>query len=249
MSGKRRVRYRRADGRMAENYPASFGLDDLRELEDFLAARRTMTLREVAEGARADGTVALRRDVDHNLEHAVAFAEREAKLGVAASYFVLPEAWYWDGQNVHALVGDLLRLGHEVGLHSNVCALAYREGERPNSGKDEAYQRFYARAAEILAEQLAALRAIVESYGVEVVGTAAHGDRLYYDAGIDNNAIWGAGYRLEEFGLAYEAYQLHARGGRYVIDNRGVFSGPLDSPPGDDRQVHLVLHPEHWEVP
>lgn len=246
MSGN--VRYRNAHGRMIAHYPASFHAGDLRELEEFLSSRPTRTLREVAAGLREDGTVALRRDVDHNLEHAVAFAEREAKLGVSASYFVLPEAWYWDGQNAHALVGELLRLGHEVGLHSNVCALAYREGERPNSGKDEAYQRFYERAAEILAEQLAALRAIVESYGVEVVGTAAHGDRLYYDAGIDNNAIWGAGYRLEEFGLEYEAYQLHARGGRYVIDNRGVFSGPLDVP-GDDRQVHLVLHPEHWEVP
>ena len=245
-----RVPYRRAsDGAMREHYPPSFAIDDLRSLAAFLATRETTTLLETAR-RRARGhlvdseSVALRHDVDHNLEHAVRFARWEAKLGIVGSYYVLPEAWYWSDFETTDRLREIVELGHEVGLHSNVRALAWKAGANPNSGGDASYAEHYEKAAEILRDQLYDLRTRV---GEETVrGTAAHGDVLWYTQGMDNALLYAV-RPLSEFGLEYEAYALSATGARYVTDNRGTLSPALEET--DGRQTHLVLHPEHWEVP
>jgi len=116
--------------------------------------------------------VVLRHDVDHDLDLALEMAFWEHRRGYRASYFLLPSASYWQDELLDEKVLQLTDYGHEVGLHLNGLA------EWADGRVDDVQGR--------LRSGLATLR----TAGVEVIGTAAHGDKSCYTHGVINNWVF-----------------------------------------------------------
>ena len=207
----------------------------------------------------------IRHDVDHDLETALGMARWEADHGIRSTYCLLHTAWYWgefDGRryrHTRELIeaGDrILELGHEINFHNNLATLALKTGCDP---------------ARVLDSELEFMR----SRGWPVVGTSTHGDRLCGNLGYRNfeifehavkdefggrRLVWheGNGVRLgslrqEDFGLSYEAYDIHRD--VYVSDSGGRLRCPLDAPGrrtfgrNDPERGHvagLLTHPIWW---
>jgi hypothetical protein len=134
---------------------------------------RTDTVRALQERPDARDVVALRHDVDHDLDLALEMAFWEHHRGCRASYYLLHTAEYWHDEQLVDKCLQLQDFGHEVGLHVNVVAEWVR-GEI-----DDVDTR--------LSELLWRLR----QGGVEVVGVSAHGDRLCYERGFINYWMFG----------------------------------------------------------
>lgn len=158
----------------------AFGASDLATLEAMLhEAEAVLTLRQAAAApALPSRTVALRHDMDHDLENSLRFARWEADHGWRATYMVLPSDWYWRPPGAHQpsqlairTLQQIQALGHEIGLHNNVLATALRTGSDPVA---------------VLAEELEALR----SRGFDVVGVARHGDPLCRSLGFLNDDVF-----------------------------------------------------------
>jgi hypothetical protein len=68
----------------------------------------------------------LRHDVDFSLDAAVSMARIEAEMGLRATYFLLLTADTYNllSENNCAVPRQLMELGHEVGLHYDVRAMA-----------------------------------------------------------------------------------------------------------------------------
>lgn len=221
--------------------------------------------------------VALRHDVDHDLDLALEMAFWEHRRGVRATYYLLPSAPYWgDDKDFDLKVLQLADYGHEVGLHLNGLA------EWVDGRIDDIPNR--------LQFSLARLR----SSGLDVIGTAAHGDRACYEHDVINNWVFeelrptdpstsesglsaegvpspdpafripyrddvvtradGAQFRLwslsmADMGLAYEAVRLSMDG--YYSDSGGRWTRTPDPLTADlSRGRHQVLvHPEYYRGP
>lgn len=226
-----------SDGKIVDGYRHSFGAPDLLALSGFLTSRPTVPLKDAA----GEATV-VRHDVDHNLEHALRFARWEARQGIRATYYVLPTAWYWNDPTTPAQIRGIAALGHEIGIHQDTVAEAFRRGYgEPIDGSALPVGNCEV-AAEILREQIGAVRRM----GVEVFGTSTHGTHLWKSDGITNCFLWAVGYTAGDFGLQYaDAYHLHQRA-LYISDNRGAWSLPLRTEPG--RASHVLIHPAHWDL-
>lgn len=158
----------------------TFGPADLESLAALLhSAKSVVPVRELAAmpAAARPQVLAIRHDMDHEIENSLRFAEWEAERGIRASYYVLHTDWYW-GERPDRPTDFLLRrlervaaLGHEVGVHNNAIAAAVRRGGDP---------------VEILAEVVDALRRA----GFDVTGTVAHGDRLCREARFINSEVF-----------------------------------------------------------
>lgn len=140
------------------------GLDRLRG--------RSVTVAELVGHPRKRNVVALRHDVDHDLDLALELAAAEQSRGLRATYFLLHTASYWQDPQFDLKVRQLEAYGHEVGLHVNVLT-------EWHVGVIDAVE---AR----LAEHLGQLRAS----GVTVTGTSAHGDKRCYEDRFINYWIW-----------------------------------------------------------
>ena len=114
------------------------------------------------------GCIALRHDVDHNIDIALEMAYHENKIGAKATYFLLPTAHYWHDDELIEKCLQLQDYGHEVGLHVNILA-QWVSGETDDPEKT-------------LNEQLNRLR----NGGIHVTGIAAHGDRRCYEHNFSN---------------------------------------------------------------
>ena len=159
----------------------SFGPGDLEQLAGLLTmADEVVPIREAF--ARRDDWperfVALRHDMDHDVENAVRMAEWEAEHGFRSTYYVLHGDWYWGGPSrtepsafVLRALDRIASLGHEIGLHNNAITLALATGEDPHR---------------ILDRDLSALR----RHGFEIDGSVAHGDPLCRKIGYVNNEIF-----------------------------------------------------------
>ena len=94
---------------------------DLTHYRELLGAARTGGYRfAFFDRDPEPGDLLLRHDVDLSLEAAVELAELEAKLGAAATYFVMTESVFYnlasaDGERA---LERLRALGHRVGLHA-----------------------------------------------------------------------------------------------------------------------------------
>lgn len=210
-------------------------------------------------GGNTDGTViGMRHDVDDNpgsLQTAVRLAEWEAERGYRSTYYLLHDSHYWDDE-MPAAAALLEQMGHEVGLHVNAIAEAIRQQRDP---------------FEILTDALSELRAT----GVQVVGCAAHGDRLCRDGAgrvrFCNDEIFvecrrpelGAAERsvdgvtisprpMAEFGLCYDAAWLPRAA--YLSDSGGqwrngysdeAFAETAAAFPYDGPLV-ILQHPDWW---
>lgn len=238
-------------------------------LADF-ADHETLTLADYARLPEVGDRriLLIRHDVDHDLETAVRMAAWEAERGIRATYCLLHTAWYWgvfDGRRYRRTrdlveAGDrLLELGHEINFHNNLATLALRTGCEPGR---------------VLEAELKFMR----SLGWPVCGTATHGDRLCHqlnygnfelfehavksDRGgprrlfTDEGAVALGQLRQEEFGLEYEAYDIHRD--LYISDSGGRMRGQRDAPGRrafgrDDRSrgsvAGILTHPIWWRFP
>jgi hypothetical protein len=240
------MKYRRVNGDF-DIYEHRLHADDLAKLDAFLAdSKGVVPLRDVARGNGKRGIVALRHDVDHNLEHAIKFAEWEAERRYAATYFVLHTAWYYEDKDaLFAGLERLVDLGHEVGLHSNATVLA-AEAYEPRARWHTPAKRLSNGVEDTLADILDEELGLLRDAGFEIVGVAAHGDIRCYQMGVVNELRY-THLDLGRFGLEYDADAL-ARGSVGLSDNHGEIHGSLLRQQ-KDRQTFAVLHPCHWSLP
>jgi hypothetical protein len=260
-----------AEHRAAHRARRSFGPDDFeRFLELLNEADAVLTVRD-AFGMAPDlreGIIALRHDVDHDLENALAVARIEAEHGFRASFYLLHTDWYYrcrlgEGPPCQSLLeaaAELVSLGHEVALHNNVITQALLTERRPR---------------DVLEAELGYLRAA----GFSITGSVAHGDPLCHQLGYINYEIfaecakpargapdrvivledWDAGLRrqvrLEPFsmrdvGLDYEANLIGHR--LYLSDSGGRWHVPLDDVHADFRErrafLQVLMHPVWWAL-
>jgi hypothetical protein len=236
------VRFQRySDGAIVDNYRHHFVQADLRTLAVFLeSAKAVVPVREAFEDNQA---VVMRHDVHHNLDHALIFAEWEAWRGYRASYYVLPTAWYWPEPSTAPNLRRLVELGHEVGVHQDAVAEAYRMGYREPVDGSVLPVGSCEKAAELLRAQITHVEDII---GVPVSGTSSHGTELWRSDRVTNAFLWAAGYTAADFGLQYaDAYHLHRRA-LYISDSRKGWSSPFRREPG--RQTHILTHPALWSA-
>ena len=246
----------------------SFGPGDLEQLAGLLTmADEVVPIREAF--ARRDDWperfLALRHDMDHDVENAVRMAEWEAEHGFRSTYYVLHGDWYWGGPSrtepsafVLRALDRIASLGHEIGLHNNAITLALATGEDPHR---------------ILDRDLSALR----RHGFEIDGSVAHGDPLCRKIGYVNNEIFDecprpelggpdrviafddpatkTHYRLElhprpmaDFGLTHEANTIGQT--RYLTDTGGrwnpPFEGLQDRFDAEGGFLQMLVHPVWW---
>jgi hypothetical protein len=221
--------------------------------------------------------VALRHDVDHDLDIALEMAAFEAKRGIASTYFLLHTAAYYEQDRFWSKVAQLVDYGHEVGLHLNVLTDWVRGAiDDPRSETER-------------------LIAAYRDRDIELQGVSAHGDRACYEHGFINYWCFqelrpedpaarehgrsaegipvvetafqvpypsdhrlvradGAAFDLwslsmAELGVDYEA--SHLPYDRYFSDSGGAFTrstDPLDEGFGDDAS-QVLMHPIHWVEP
>lgn len=243
------------------------------EYEDLLHHfRRTKPVIEFADNLTQPG-IALRHDVDHDIDVALEMARFEYDRGFRASYYILPGAPYWDDKDLAEKLLQLRDYGHEIGLHTNIISDWLRRGANDPR-----------RAVE---ESLARLR----GGGVNVVGMAAHGDQLCYEKGFINywafrelrpadptisedkrtaegpfagaedklvryhgdDIVRDDGERfmlwsisMESLGLQYDAW--HVPADSYFSDSGGRWRGAHD-PLSHDLNMgrnQVLIHPIHW---
>ena len=249
---RRRKLYRPADYRIL--------LEDF-EGHEFLTLQEYVRLPEHADRQ----ILVIRHDVDHDLETAVEMATWEAANGIRSTYSLLHTAWYWgefDGRRYRrsrdlVRAGErILSLGHEVNLHNNLAVLALQTGCDP---------------AVVLDAELGFMRGL----GWPVTGTATHGDALCRSLEFRNFELFSHAVKpefggprvvattegavrlgsldLDEFGLEYEAYDLHRD--VMITDSGGRLLGQRSVPgrrwfgrsdPSRGSLASLLTHPLWW---
>lgn len=232
---------------------APFQPDDLAELDELLLRAETVVaMEDVQDGNDRPGMIAMRHDVDHDLNAAVKLARWEAERGYRATYFILHTAPYWQlKEQLRPSLELIAELGHEIGIHTNALAVALATGADPG---------------EVLEAAIAELR----SYGHPVRGVVGHGDPLCHTARFVNDEqfvecarpsfgepgrelqagdvrVQLAPRPLADFGLDYCA--IHLRRGFMLSDSGGRWSTPFDDaaagfPYGG--QLHILQHPCWW---
>lgn len=159
----------------------AFGPADLDRLHALLSsADAVVPVREAFErrALLPARHIALRHDMDHDVENSVRFAEWEARNGFRATYEVLHTDWYYrrgtrggPSRMVLRALDRITGLGHEIALHNNAIVAALLQDRDP---------------FEVLEEELAYLR----RHGFEIVGSVAHGDRLCRELGFNNSELF-----------------------------------------------------------
>jgi hypothetical protein len=238
---------------------------------------QTVTMAELHARPEVADLIALRHDVDHDLDAALEMSFWEHCRGFRATYFVLPDAGYWQDARLLDKLLQIQDFGHEIGLHLNALT-QWHQGKIADPGQ-------------YLGDILDMLRVA----GLNVIGVSAHGDRLCYseqfinywifeelrprdplatESGLSAEGIpalddrYRIGYPKEhmlkrghgsalplwsvsmrDLGLAYHA--VHVPHDRYFTDSGGGWTRSPD-PLSEDlsRGRHQVLiHPEYWRGP
>ena len=144
-----------------------------RELFDYLEHfGRTVPVRELADPSCPADCIALRHDIDHNLDLALELGHHEHQLGLRATYYLLHTHDYWNDPDLAIKCRQLQEYGHEVGLHLNALSLWFDGG------------------SEDMNAAIQSLLAPLRKAGVTITGTSAHGDRACYQHGFINYWIW-----------------------------------------------------------
>ena len=124
---------------------------------------KTVTVRELFENKYTPNMLALRHDVDHNLDLALEMSYWEKERGISSSYFLLHSADYWNDSQFIEKCLQIQDFGHEVGLHLNILAEWMRN------------------KADNLSLCLEKTIAPLREAGVRLSGVSTHGDRLCYE--------------------------------------------------------------------
>jgi hypothetical protein len=189
----------------------------------------------------------LRHDEDWSLEFSLRLARLEHKHGLRATYFLNHTCDYFDYSDT--LLGacrELLDLGHDIGLHTNVLEEHLVSGRPPD---------------EILRKPLS----FFDDNDIVITGVAAHGSKPCSDRGLLNCEIWkefefspyyhmkAAGkfdgalpferLSLADYGLKYDAAFLDHDA--FISDSSGRLWGVYKNvAPGDNRVYDLVEYGE-----
>jgi hypothetical protein len=194
------------------------------------AAQTTCELRLLGDAPAPTGerpTLHVRHDIDLSLERALAMADVEAELGVAATFLVMVDSPLYDLEEATSrdVLHRLRSLGHEVGLHMD---LADRAGD-PALRLDD--------IEELLRHDR---RRLEEVLGAEVRSLSFHRppEPLV--------ALLAGHERLGGLVNAYAAALM----GCYLADSAGAwrFGDPLPAitkPPCDT--IQLLIHPFWWD--
>ena len=210
--------------------------------DSIAAGYRVITLREFFEGAfdESEKLLVNRVDVDVKIDRLARLDDIFGSLGVRASIYVRLHAPAYNLLSFGnlAVLRDLARAGHEIGLHTE---LADAEGHCAIDG------------AALLRREIDLLETIA---GTRVYGTASHGDMT----GFNNLHFWRR-HQPADFGLLYEAYDPRLWDNcRYVSDSEWVRWKAYDngnlmpedrrSPDAHAREgppvLHVLTHPESW---
>jgi predicted lactoylglutathione lyase len=207
--------------------------------------------------------IALRYDIDENINAAVKLAYREHKYGIKSTYFVLHTGTYYGEK-----VGDTFKrndniiyylkkiqddFGHEIGFHNDLVTLQVVYGIEPK---------------EYLRNELAFLR----GNNINVVGTTYHGSQYCYIYHYYNAYFWKEypdnGWNYEYVTKGYKTikiekdslqnYNFQYEGGLldqdYFFADCNFINGKrwnmsmvnLDTiKPG--KKVIILLHPANWD--
>lgn len=233
----------------------------------------TVPVREFA--AHSTGaSVALRHDVDHDIDIALEMARYEYDRGVRATYYVLHTAGYWQDPLLAEKLLQLQDYGHEVGIHLNILA-DWMRGNTDDPG-----------------QHLLKLLEPLRNTGVRIEGMSAHGDQLCYSGNFINywafrelrpdapeydehnrtaegplsgendkrvpypvnHKIYrpsGASFDLwsvsmKEMGIAYDAWHLPMD--HYFSDSGGSWKRTPDPLKFDlsRGRTQILIHPIHW---
>ncbi len=122
----------------------------------------TVPVRQLYEQRQASDLIALRHDVDYDLDLALELGYWEQTKGCRASYYLLHTADYWKDSRFIDKCLQLQDFGHEVGLHLNVLT------EWMSGGISDIQKH--------LSDLLKPLR----NGGVNITGFSAHGDKACY---------------------------------------------------------------------
>ena len=123
----------------------------------------TVTVGDLSEEPRVPDMVALRHDVDYDLDLALEMSYWENRQGIRSTYYLLHTAGYWSDPRLFEKCLQIQDLGHEVGLHLNVLT------EWIKGGIDDTALR------------IKELATPLRKAGVRLSGTSAHGDPLCYE--------------------------------------------------------------------
>ena len=235
---------------------------------------KTATLAEFNVRHDEKNLIALRHDVDHDIDIALEMSYWEHHYGIRATYFVLPKSAYWQDPRLIDKYLQIQDFGHEIGLHLNVIT-EWMQGEinDPN-------QRLF--------QLLSSLR----TGGINITGVSAHGDRLCYthqyinywlfselrpdspvqaESGLSAEGIHSIGDRpsieypknhmllrddgcslplwtvsMKQHKLDYHA--IHIPHEKYFTDSGGEWDrspNPLDFDLSKGRH-QVLIHPEYW---
>ena len=238
---------------------------------------KSVPMRELAAHPEWSDVVALRHDIDHDLDLALEMAHYEHQRGIRATYFLLHTCDYWNDPRLGLKCAQLAAYGHEIGLHLNLLT-----------------EWFHGRC-EAIDSRLSQLLAHLRSGGLDVVGTSSHGDRACYEHGFINYWIWKElrgdqpekierglsaegisvsdpkwqvqypkAHRLQrddgaelglwdvslaDHGLSYDA--VHIPNARYWTDTGGDWSRSADPLKTDlsKGRHQILIHPHWWRGP
>lgn len=164
------------------------------------------TFREMAADPARKNVIALRHDVDHDLDVALEMSYWEHRRGQHATYFVLDTAPYWNAGDFVDKCRQLVEFGHEVGLHLNSLCKWVR-GTVNDVQQD-------------LETSLERLRSV----GIVIDSISTHGDRLCYERQFINywcfQDLRPADPRLGRTGYRPRASQFPIHGFRSAIQHR-----------------------------
>ncbi|MEI6765191.1 MAG: hypothetical protein WCM76_06080 [Bacteroidota bacterium] len=205
--------------------------------------------------------IAIKHDVDADLERALYMATLEYAHHIRGSYYILHTSDYYlenaDNKIVHneAIVPVLQRIqsyGHEIGWHNDLVTL------------DVIYKQD---AVEFLRSELTWLR----SHGIHIVGTSAHGSIFSPKYGYNNYYFWNEcktrttpdrpnndfiimnsdtvvmkHAAMKDFGLTYEAYFLDHNKDYNDIDH--VMPDCMIHPDQmlSGQRIIILIHPQYW---
>ena len=129
---------------------------------------KTVTVRELSENSHIPDLIALRHDIDYDLDLALEMSYWEREEGIRSTYYLLHTADYWQEPHFLEKCLQIQDFGHEVGLHLNVLT-EWIQGKIQD-----------------VAMHLQQLITPLRQAGLNISGTSTHGDRLCYDQGFIN---------------------------------------------------------------
>jgi len=101
-----------------KDYQSDFTFDNYCALLDLAKANYRFVNHKEALSA-SDRFIIWRHDIDQSINRAVRLAVIEAAKGISATYFLNPHCDFYSllEHDQHRKVGEIIRLGHEIGLH------------------------------------------------------------------------------------------------------------------------------------